>query len=71
MIPFGSIRVEVVPDDDALADPRIPKDVLEALGPDTVLSGRHMMYIRAANWEKIKHKFPPPLTDQQTNGDRT
>lgn len=56
---FGSIRVEVVPDDDAQADPRIPKDVLEALGPDTVLSGMSMMYIRASNWERIKHKFPP------------
>jgi hypothetical protein len=54
---FG-VRVEVVPDDDAEADPLIPKDVLEALGPDTVLAGLFMMYIRASNWERIKHRFP-------------
>lgn len=56
---FGT-RVEVVPDDDAEADPRIPKDVLAKLGPDTVLMSRvgHMMYIRASNWERIKHHFP-------------
>lgn len=52
------IRVEVVHDDDAAADPRIPADVLEALGPDTVLSNGKMIYIRAANWERIKHRFP-------------
>jgi hypothetical protein len=55
--PFG-LRVEVVPDNDADADPRIPKDVLEALGPDTVLSGLGMMYIRASNWERVKDHFP-------------
>jgi hypothetical protein len=58
------IRVEVVPDDDAEADPRIPKDVLEALGPDAVLSSFHMMYIRASNWERIKHSFPPRQLDR-------
>lgn len=54
-------RVEVVPDDDAQAHPEIPKDVLEALGPDTVLMSRvgHMMYIRASNWECINGRFPP------------
>jgi hypothetical protein len=54
-------RVEVVPDDDAEAHPEIPKDVLEALGPDTVLMSKvgHMMYIRASNWERIKHRFQP------------
>lgn len=56
---FGT-RVEVIPDDNDSADPRIPKDVLEALGPDTVLMSPtgSMMYIRAANWERIKHRFP-------------
>jgi hypothetical protein len=58
MMMFGGIRVEIVPADDADADPRIPKDVLEALGPDTVLMGLNMMYIRAPNWERIKHRFP-------------
>jgi hypothetical protein len=56
------LRVEVVPDDDAEADPDIPKDVLAALGPDTVLAGLNMMYIRASNWERmreqINHRFP-------------
>lgn len=54
---LGSLRVEVVPDDDAQADARISKDVLEALEPNTVLYGRSMMYIRASNWERIKHRF--------------
>ena len=60
MTPFGT-RVEIVPDDDAQAHPDIPKDVLASLGPDTVLMSRggHMMYIRAANWQHIKHRFPP------------
>jgi hypothetical protein len=51
-------RVEVVPDNDADADPRIPKDVLVALGPDAVLTNGHMMYIRAAKWERVKYYFP-------------
>jgi hypothetical protein len=54
---FGGVRVEVVPDDDAEADPRIPKDVLESLGPDTVLAGINMMYIRAGNWARIKDRI--------------
>jgi hypothetical protein len=56
---FGT-RVEVVPDDDAQAHAEIPKDVLEALGADNVLMSRtgDMMYIRASNWEKIKHRCP-------------
>lgn len=64
---FGT-RVEVIPDDDASADPRIPKDVLEALGPNDVLMSRvgHMIYIRAANWERIKGRFPLA----ESNGDR-
>lgn len=57
-----NMRVELVADDDADANLRIPKDVLDALGPDTILVGRQMMYIRRANWEKLKHRFPaqPP-----------
>ena len=58
---FGGIRVEVVPDDDAEAYTRIPKDVLEALGQDTVLVGLNMMYVRASQWERmreqINHRF--------------
>jgi hypothetical protein len=55
------VRVEVVPDDDSKAHPDIPKDVLEALGPNDVLMSRvgHMMYVRESNWEKLKHRFPP------------
>lgn len=58
--PLGSVRVEVVPDNDAEAHPDIPKDVLAALRPDDVLMSRmgHMMYVRAATWERIKHRFP-------------
>lgn len=56
---IGGLRVEIVPDDDTLADPRIPKDVLAALGPDDVLVGFTMMYVRASRWEKLKHAFPP------------
>lgn len=57
---IGDVRVEVVPDDDSQAHPDIPKDVLAELGSDTVLMSRvgHMMYIRASNWERIKHRFP-------------
>lgn len=59
MFDLGSVRVEVVPDDDALANPLIPGDVLAALGPDTVLMSKtgHMMYVRAAKWEQIKNRF--------------
>lgn len=58
---FGRVRVEVVPDENRLADPAIPKSVLEKLGPDDVLVSKvgHMMYVRAAHWERIKHHFPP------------
>ena len=55
---FDGLRVEVIPDDDADADPRIPKDVLAALGPKDVLMSFAMMYIRRSNWECIKHSFP-------------
>ena len=53
------VRVEVVPDKDEYADPRIPRDVLEALGPDSVLMNRTMMYVRWSNWQKMKRFFPP------------
>jgi hypothetical protein len=53
--PFG---VEVLPDDDRLADPRIPKDVLEQLGPDDVVSNGFMMYVRASLWRRLKDRFP-------------
>ncbi len=55
---FGT-RVEVVPDDDGKADPRIPKDVLAALEPDVVLVSPlgDMMYVRATNWDRMKHQF--------------
>jgi hypothetical protein len=66
---FGA-RVEVVPDDDANADPRIPKDVLEALGPNDVLMSRvgHMMYIRAANWERVKRRLSPAVSNGTRGG---
>lgn len=56
---FGEMRVEVVPDDDAAADPRIPKDVLEALKPGCVMISKvfHMMYVRQSHWDKIKYIF--------------
>lgn len=56
---LGRVRVEVVPDDDAAADPRIPKNVLEALGPDCVLISKvgHMMYVRQSKWDRMKHHF--------------
>lgn len=59
----GRVRVEVVADDDAAADPRIPKDVLAKLGPDDVMISKvgHMMYIRQSQWDKIKHHFPVEL----------
>lgn len=59
-LPLGSVRVEVVPDDDAAANPQIPKDVLEALRRGDVLMSKvgHMMYVRAGTWEGIKHRFP-------------
>lgn len=57
---FGSVMVHVVSDDDANADPRIPKNVLERLGPDDVLIGKlaRAMYIRQSHWDRIKHLFP-------------
>jgi hypothetical protein len=53
---FGT-RVEVVPDDNAEANPLIPKDVLAALGQNTVLAGLNMMYVRASTWDRIKDGF--------------
>ena len=57
---FGRVRVEVVADDDRMADPRIPKDVLAKLGPDDVMISKvgHMMYIRQSHWDRIKYHFP-------------
>lgn len=54
---FTGYRVEVVPDDDTDADPRIPKSVLEALRPDEALMGPTMMYIRRTLWERMKKRF--------------
>ncbi len=56
---FGT-RVEVVPDDDALAHPDIPKDVLTELKPGVVLMAHfgHMMYVRASTWATMKDRFP-------------
>jgi hypothetical protein len=54
---FGAMRVEVVPDNDADADPRIPNDVLANLAGDTVLMNATMMYVRATTWEQIKRRF--------------
>jgi len=48
------VRVEVVPDDDAQADPRIPKDVLAALQPGIILTGWNMLYVRQADWEGLR-----------------
>jgi hypothetical protein len=62
---FGGMRVEVVHDDDAAADPLIPKDVLARLGPFDVLFGLNMLYTRDANWERIKHRFPLRAPGQQ------
>ena len=59
MQPYGSVRVEVVPDNDEEVRPEIPKDVLVILGPDDVLMAKtgHMMYVRSSLWERIKHRF--------------
>jgi hypothetical protein len=54
---IGGVRVEVVPDNDADADPRIPKDVLANLDADSILMNSAMMYIRASTWEWFKHHF--------------
>jgi hypothetical protein len=54
---FGGMRVVIVPDDNADADPRIPKDILDTLGQHEILTNSHMMYIRASQWERIKHRF--------------
>lgn len=56
------VRVEVVPDNDEDADPRIPKDVLAALTPETTLIGLRMMYVRQSLWEKIKEIVPVAQT---------
>lgn len=56
---LGMTRVEIVPDNDADADPRIPKDILENLEPDSLLISKvgHMMYVRKSHWDKIKVHF--------------
>ncbi len=51
-------RVEIVPDDDADADPRIPKDVLADLGQNNILANFGVMYVRHSTWERMKHRFP-------------
>jgi hypothetical protein len=55
--PFGGYRVEVVPDDNAAADPRIPKNVLEKLDASCALMGPTMMYVRQSVWDRMKHHF--------------
>jgi hypothetical protein len=52
------MRVEIVPDDDVKAHPDIPKDVLEKLGPTSILTNGRMMYCRETLWEKIKDRIP-------------
>jgi len=66
MIPFGALRVEVVPDKNEHADPRIPGNVLRELGPSTVLVSTTMMYVRWSNWQRIKEFFPPPPARERT-----
>ena len=60
MTPFGSVRIEIVPDDDAKANPLIPKDVLAALDRNAVLVANtgHMMYVRESLWAKIEKHVP-------------
>lgn len=62
---IGGVRVEIVPDDDAQADPLIPRDILAALGPNDILMAKtgHMMYVRASRWAQIEHAFPPALKE--------
>jgi hypothetical protein len=52
------IRVVVIPDDNAAADPRIPKSVIENLSQNQVLMGLNMMYVRKSLWDRMKHAFP-------------
>ena len=55
---YDGVRVVVVADNDAEADPRIPKDVLAALTPTTVLTNGTMMYMRVSLWKKCRDYFP-------------
>lgn len=59
---YGGMRVELVADDDALADPRIPKSVLAELKQDMALIAPTgcMLYVRKSSWERyLERHFKP------------
>jgi hypothetical protein len=43
-------------------DPRIPQSILDTLAPNDALTNGRMMYIRASQWERIKHCFADATT---------
>lgn len=59
------IRVEVVPDDDVHADPRVPAEVLRDLGAGNVLvnDAGTLLYVRSSTWERMRKFFPPAKRD--------
>lgn len=59
------IRVEVVPDDDDRADPRVPTEVLRGLGTGNLLinDAGTLLYVRSSTWERMKKFFPPAKRD--------
>jgi hypothetical protein len=54
---IGGYRIEIVPDNDADANQRIPKDVLASLPQGECLMGLAMMYVRQSTWEKLEPNF--------------
>jgi hypothetical protein len=57
---MGDVKVIVVPDnDDEAVQMKIPRGILDALGPDSVIMSNDSlrMYVRATQWEAMKGSF--------------
>jgi hypothetical protein len=59
-MPFGDVKVIVVPDDNAeAARQKIPPGILLSLGHNQVIMSNDSlrMYVRATHWEAMKDSF--------------
>lgn len=57
---IGDVKVIVVPDDDdAAIQMKIPRGILDALGPSDVLMSNDSlrMYVRKTQWDAMKGSF--------------
>jgi len=60
VMPLGDVKVIVVPDDnDEAVQQKIPRGILDSLGPDNVIMSNDSlrMYVRKTHWEAMKSSF--------------